>query len=51
VQRTRDYQADGVMENSPDYLGKLRFAVPVGRKFDLGSGVRYESSARTLAAT
>jgi outer membrane receptor for ferrienterochelin and colicins len=51
VQRTRDYNADGVLENSPDYLGKLRFAVPLGRKFDLSSGLQYESTSRTLAAT
>ena len=31
VQRARDYDADGVLENSPDYLAKLRLAVPLGR--------------------
>ena len=31
------------------YLAKLRFAVPLGRKFDLGSGMQYESSRLTLA--
>jgi outer membrane receptor for ferrienterochelin and colicins len=51
VQRTRDYDADGVLENSPDYLAKLRLAVPLGRKFDLSSGMQYESTVRTLAAT
>jgi outer membrane receptor protein involved in Fe transport len=49
VQRTRDYDADGVLENSPDYLAKLRFAMPLGRKFDLSSGTQYESMRRTLA--
>ncbi len=50
AQRTRDYDADGTLENSPDYLAKLRFAVPLRRKFDLSSGMQYESSRRTLAA-
>jgi iron complex outermembrane receptor protein len=51
VQRARDYDADGVLENSPDYLGKLRFAAPLGRKFDLSSSVQYESERRTLAGS
>jgi outer membrane receptor for ferrienterochelin and colicins len=50
VQRARDYNADGVVENSPDYLAKLRFAAPLGRRFDLSSGMQYESTRRTLAA-
>ena len=49
VQKSRDYHADGVLENSPDYLGKLRFAIPLGRRFDISSGVQYESTRRTLA--
>jgi outer membrane receptor protein involved in Fe transport len=49
VQRARDYDADGILEDSPDYLAKLHFAVPLGRKFDLSSGMQYESAARTLA--
>jgi outer membrane receptor protein involved in Fe transport len=51
VQRARDYDGDGVLEDSPDYLAKLRFAVPLGRKFDLSGGMQYESTRRTLAAT
>jgi outer membrane receptor protein involved in Fe transport len=51
VQRTRDYDADGVLEDSPDYLAKLRFAVPLGRKFDISSGMQYESMRRTLEGT
>ena len=31
------------------HLAKLRFAVPLGRKFDLSSGMQYESSRGTLA--
>jgi outer membrane receptor for ferrienterochelin and colicins len=51
VQRARDYDADGVLENSPDYLAKLHFAVPLGRKFDLSSGTQCESTVRTVAGT
>lgn len=51
VQRTRDYNADGVLENSPDYMAKLRFAIPLGRKVDFSSGMLYESTRRTLAGT
>lgn len=36
------------LENSPGYLGKFRFAVPLGRKFDLSSGMQYDSSRLTL---
>jgi iron complex outermembrane receptor protein len=49
VQRSRDYDADGLLENSPDYLAKLRLASPLGRKFDLSGGLQYESESRTLA--
>jgi outer membrane receptor protein involved in Fe transport len=49
VQRTSDYDSGGVLENSPGYLGKLRLAAPLGRKFDLSSGIQYESSRLTLA--
>ncbi len=37
------------MDNSPENLAKLRVAVPLGRKFDLSSGMQYESSRLTLA--
>ncbi|HXP87886.1 MAG TPA: TonB-dependent receptor [Bryobacteraceae bacterium] len=46
VQQSRD---DAGLENSPGHLAKLRFAVPLGRKFDLSSGMQYESSRLTLA--
>jgi outer membrane receptor protein involved in Fe transport len=46
VQQARD---DGPLENSPQHLAKLRFAVPLGRKFDLSSSMQYESSRGTLA--
>ena len=39
---------DGRLENSPGHLAKLRFAVPLGRKFDASSGMQYYSSRRTL---
>ncbi len=46
LQRSRDH---GTLENSPAQLAKLRFAVPLGRKFDLSSSMQYESSRWTLA--
>jgi outer membrane receptor protein involved in Fe transport len=45
VQWSRD---DTFLENSPQHLAKLRFAVPLGRRFDLSSGMQYESSRGTL---
>jgi outer membrane receptor protein involved in Fe transport len=47
LQRSRD--DTGILENSPGHLAKLRFAVPLGRKFDFTSGMQYESMRRTLA--
>lgn len=47
VQRSRD--DNSILENSPDHLAKLHFAVPLGHKFDLSSGMQYESSRWTLA--
>jgi outer membrane receptor protein involved in Fe transport len=46
VEQARD---DSSLENSPRHLAKLRFAVPLGRKFDLSSSMQYESSRWTLA--
>lgn len=37
------------LPNSPRHLAKLHLAVPVGRKFDLSSGMQYLSSRDTLA--
>jgi outer membrane receptor protein involved in Fe transport len=48
VERSRDNSADGILANSPNQLAKLRFAIPLNRKFDLSSGMQYESSRRTL---
>jgi outer membrane receptor protein involved in Fe transport len=48
-QKSNDYDADGTLENSPDHLAKLRFAVPLGRKFDASSSMQYYSQRRTLA--
>jgi outer membrane receptor protein involved in Fe transport len=42
-------RADTALENSPEHLAKLRFAVPLGRKFDVSSGMQYTSSRWTLA--
>lgn len=47
-QRSTAYNPDGVLENSPDHLAKMRFAVPLGRKFDASSSMQYYSSRRTL---
>ncbi len=49
IQNSYDYDADGVLENSPNHLAKLRFAVPLGNKFDLSSGMQYYSSRRSFA--
>jgi outer membrane receptor protein involved in Fe transport len=46
LQRTSD--SEGVLENSPQHLAKLRFAVPLGRRFDISSGMQYDSSRLTL---
>ena len=48
LQRSR-LTGNEILENSPSQLGKVRFAVPLGRRFDLSSGIETESSARTLA--
>jgi iron complex outermembrane receptor protein len=48
LQRSHDNDG-GPLDNSPQTLAKLRFAVPLGRKFDLSSGMQYESSTLTLA--
>jgi len=37
------------LPNSPQHLAKLHFAVPMGSKFDLSSGMQYISSRLTLA--
>jgi len=47
-QKSTDYDSDKVLENSPNHLAKLRFAVPLGRKFDASSSMQYYSSRRTL---
>jgi len=47
-QKWRDYDTDGVLENSPAHLAKLRLAVPIGRKFDVSSSLQYHSSRATV---
>src|SRR5438445_7711689 len=49
IQRSTDDSAKNVLQNSPDHLAKLRFAIPLGRKFDASSGIQYYSSRLTLA--
>ena len=48
-QKSNDYDGDGVLENSPQHLAKLRFAAPLGKKFDASSSMEYYSKRRTLA--
>lgn len=48
--QTADYDSyRSALPNSPQHLAKLHFAVPLGRKFDLSSGMQYISSRETLA--
>jgi outer membrane receptor protein involved in Fe transport len=50
LQESRDdNSANGILANSPSQIFKLRFAVPLGRKFDLSSGMQYMSSRETGA--
>ena len=49
IQRSRDSQENTTLENSPVHLAKLRFSVPLGRKFDAGTGMQYYSSRWTFA--
>jgi outer membrane receptor for ferrienterochelin and colicins len=49
VQRSRDTFGSALLQNSPQQLAKLRFALPLGRKFDFSSGMQYVSSRLTLA--
>jgi len=39
------------LPNSPQHLAKLHFALPLGRKFDVSSGMQYISSRETLGGT
>ena len=50
-QKSNDFDSHGVLINSPDHLAKLRFAVPLGRKFDASSSMQYYSTRRTLAGS
>jgi len=49
IQQADDDFAKVELPNSPRHLAKLHFAVPLGRKFDLSSGMQYISSRATLA--
>ena len=49
LQRSKDEVQQNRLENSPTHLAKLRFALPVGRRLELTSGMQYESSRTTLA--
>jgi outer membrane receptor protein involved in Fe transport len=45
----RSHDDTGVLENSPNSLAKVHFAVPLGHRVDLSGGMQYESSRLTLA--
>jgi len=49
LQRSR-LVGNEILPNSPSQLGKVRFAVPLGRRLDLSGGIQTESSRMTLAA-
>jgi outer membrane receptor for ferrienterochelin and colicins len=49
LQRSRSTTGIETLQNSPSQLGKVRFSVPLGRRFDLSSGIQTESSRLTLA--
>ena len=51
IQESDDDVAMVELPNSPRHLAKVNFAVPLGRKFDLSSGMQYISSRATLAGT
>ncbi|HTD42757.1 MAG TPA: TonB-dependent receptor [Bryobacteraceae bacterium] len=48
IQRSHDPDKDGRLENSPDHVAKVRFAVPLGRKFDASGSMQYYSSRPAL---
>ena len=45
----RSTEDTGRLPDSPGHLAKLHFAVPLGRRFDVSSGMQYESTRLTLA--
>lgn len=49
IQRTQDEDDRSVLENSPEHLAKLHFAVPLGRRFELSSGMQYSAPVISLA--
>lgn len=48
VERTHDNGGSGILVDSPSQPAKLRFAVPLGRKFELSSGMQYQSRRKTV---
>jgi iron complex outermembrane receptor protein len=49
VQISRDTLGSPSLANSPQQIARLRFAAPLGRRFDLSSGMQYQSSRLTVA--
>lgn len=48
VEQTHNNGGSGILVNSPSQLAKLRFAVPLGRTFELSSGMQYNSRRETI---
>jgi len=48
VQKSTNSDPDSILQNSPQHVAKVRFAIPLGRKFDVSSSMQYYSSRRTL---
>lgn len=49
LQQTKNLGDNSILENSPEHLAKLHFAVPLGRKFMLSSGMQYNGVRISLA--
>jgi outer membrane receptor protein involved in Fe transport len=48
VQKSTDHDEDGALENSARHLGKLRLALPAGRRVQVSTSMQYLSSRRSL---
>jgi outer membrane receptor protein involved in Fe transport len=48
IQKSVDDIEKNVLENSPEHLAKLRFAIPFGKKLEVSSGMQYYSSRKAL---
>jgi outer membrane receptor for ferrienterochelin and colicins len=48
IQKSVDDVERDTLENSPDHLAKLHFAIPLGHKFEVSSGMQYYSARLTF---